>query len=236
MEHVLTTSRLKLTLITQAARGSDELKWLHELRSNKQSTLWSMSGPSKTLEETENVIANYVPDPISDAPPTADAVQKLYKIAYAVHEILSVPDTPSTAEETRFIGLVNLVSLAGKHLPLPPHLVIPAEDEKMTLVVELAYSFLPPGWGKGYATEALTAVLDACRSPKSREFWQPWEKVWMRAIVNGRNLASQKVMRKMGPCGVSERGVFEWKGEPIFIGGEWMTEDDLHIFGGYLKE
>ena len=58
----------------------------------------------------------------------------------------------------------------------------------------------------------------------------------MRAIVNGRNPASLRVMRKLGDLGVQEMGVFEWRGKAIFIGGEWRTEDDLYIFGGYLKE
>ena len=40
MESILTTPRLKLTLITHAERGSAELNWLHELRSNKQTTAW----------------------------------------------------------------------------------------------------------------------------------------------------------------------------------------------------
>lgn len=59
----------------------------------------------------------------------------------------------------------------------------------------------------------------------------------MRVIVNDRNPGSLKVMRKIGGLGfgVEERGVFTWKGEALFIGGEWRTEDDLDIFGGYLK-
>lgn len=59
----------------------------------------------------------------------------------------------------------------------------------------------------------------------------------MRVIVNDRNPGSLKVMRKIAGLGVGveERGVFTWKGEALFIGGEWRTEDDLVIFGGYLK-
>jgi uncharacterized protein (DUF2461 family) len=34
------TPRLKLTLVTKAERGSPELDWLHELRSNEQTTWW----------------------------------------------------------------------------------------------------------------------------------------------------------------------------------------------------
>ena len=59
----------------------------------------------------------------------------------------------------------------------------------------------------------------------------------MRVIVNDRNPGSLNVMRKVVGLGVGveERGVFTWKGEPLFIGGEWRGEDDLNIFGGYVK-
>lgn len=151
-----------------------------------------------------------------------------------MHEVNPSPGNNTNTQETNFIGLVSLASLTpGRNLPLPSNLVIPPEEEPTTLVVELAYSLLPHAWGKGYVTEALTAVLGACRGS---EFWNPWQKVWMRVIVNGRNPASLRVMRKLGEHGVSERGVYVWKGEKIFIGGEWRTEDDLYIFGGYLRE
>lgn len=132
----------------------------------------------------------------------------------------------------RFIGLVNLASLPASHLRLPAHLVIPKEEEKTTLVVELAYSFLPTVWARGYATEAITAVLQACRGDANARFWRPWSNVYMRVIVNGRNPASQRVMAK---CGIERKGIFKWEGEKIFIGGEWRTEDDLHIYGCYLR-
>jgi hypothetical protein len=40
MEQILFTPRLKLTLITTAERGSQELEWLHEIRSDTQATWW----------------------------------------------------------------------------------------------------------------------------------------------------------------------------------------------------
>ncbi len=255
MEEVLTTPRLKLTLITHAERGSDELNWLHELRSDKQTTSWryallqigvphcppalgnksqltrnpSISPPSTTISDTEKIVGSYLPDPT----PNSSTGQKTYRLAYAVHEL---PSPESSTGCPRFIGLVSLVSLGSRNLPLPSHLSICPENEDATLVVELAYSFLPAAWGKGYATEALTAFLQACVAPAASAFWSPWEKVWMRVIVNGRNPASLKVMRKLAGCRVSERGVYVWKGEKIFIGGEWRTEDDLFIFGRYLRE
>ena len=42
-------------------------------------------------------------------------------------------------------------------------------------------------------------------------------------------------LRVMEKCGVEEKGVFKWQGKKILIGGEWRTEDNLHIFGSYLR-
>ncbi|KAF3006013.1 hypothetical protein E8E13_010586 [Curvularia kusanoi] len=254
MDPVLTTPRLKLTLLTHAERGSKELEWLHELRSNKQSQAWSIHGPSTTLTDTEKIITSYIPSApctSSSTPssqPPSSCSPPSYKIAYAIHN------------SSHFVGLITITSLTpGRYLPLPAHLVIPTDEETNTLVVELAYSFLPSAWGKGYATEALGAVLGDVRGTGTgtgtgtsmgadaeeegnggvgaakAAFWKPWERVWMRVIVNERNPASLRVMRKMAGCGVREMGVFEWKGERIFLGGEWRTEDNLVIFGGWLK-
>jgi hypothetical protein len=40
MDPILTTPRLKLTLLNHAAKGSEEFAWLHELRSDKQAQHW----------------------------------------------------------------------------------------------------------------------------------------------------------------------------------------------------
>lgn len=126
-----------------------------------------------------------------------------------------------------FIGLVNLSAVSGPHLSLPRTLAPPATSPS-TLVVELAYAFLPASWGRGYAAEAVGAVLAAGRRSA---VWDPWRSVWMRVIVNQRNPRSERVMQK---CGVQRRGVFVWRGERIFIGGEWRGEDELLIFGEWL--
>jgi RimJ/RimL family protein N-acetyltransferase len=91
--------------------------------------------------------------------------------------------------------------------------------------------FLPDSWGKGYATEALKAVLESCQ--KDGSLWAPFSKVYVRAIVNEENPASMRVMDKVG---MAEKGVYEWHGEKLFLAGEWRTEDRLHIYGMYLIE
>jgi RimJ/RimL family protein N-acetyltransferase len=129
-----------------------------------------------------------------------------------------------------FIGLVILKSLDSHSLPLPEDLTLPAANTATALTAELAYMFLPTSWGKGYAAEAVKAVLESCK--KDEELWAPFSEVYTRAIVNEGNPASMRVMAKVG---MVERGVYEWRGEKIFLAGQWRTEDRLHIYGMHLR-
>ena len=191
----------------------------------------SIYGVSKTTSDTEKIAAGILPQEDQE-----DGKPRSYRIAYAVHEVLQ-PSSDALSnnkndKRTELIGLVNLKQVDGANLPLPESLTIPASSAASTLSLELGYMFLPNAWGKGFAAEALKAVFDACKKV-DKTFWGGWEKGYVRAIVNEGNPSSLRVMEK---AGVEEKGVFEWKGKPIFLGGRWETESRLHIFGFYLVE
>lgn len=171
--------------------------------------------------------------------PTKEGQENTYRVAYAVHKVLesmsgSIEGEPQPAEQekkpTEFVGLVTLKSLDAGSLALPEVLTLPVAAATTTLTVELAYSFLPIGWGKGYATESVEAVFETCK--RARHFWTPFSKLYIRAIVNEGNPASMRVMDKTG---MVKRGIYDWTGK-VFLAGEWRERDRLHIFGMHLLE
>ncbi|KAF1937822.1 hypothetical protein EJ02DRAFT_514951 [Clathrospora elynae] len=231
MDPIVFTPRMKLTLMTKAERESPELRWLHELRSEEKVTWWSIHGCSKTLEETEKFAKGCLPaGPEEDEP-------KSYRVAYAVHERLnrtekSVEDgTKPEALPTRFIGMVTLRSLGQNDIILPSHLFPTTIASPDVLTTEVAYYFLPHVWGKGYAVEAVDAVFSACRNGSS--FWAPYKRVYVRAMVNEGNIASQKVMAKTD---MVRRCVHAWEGKAVWLAGKWINKSKEHIFGMWLLE
>lgn len=190
--------------------------------------VYSLSGQAKTIEDVEKRAKSAL---------TVAGEDNTYRISYAVHRIIEPKDDSSTQAQaatlsdqpTEFLGLVVLKSLGPRDLPLPEYLGLPTADETTTVVVELAYMFLPSSWGKGYAPEALPAVFDACsRAPA---FWAPYKKLYIRVIVNEHNPRSQRVIQK---AGVPQLGTYDWSGDPIWMAGEWITQNTIHIFGKYL--
>lgn len=120
----------------------------------------------------------------------------------------------------------------GSHdLELPEHLTLPASEAATTLTLEIAYSFLPTAWRKGYATESAQAMFDACE--RGRSFWEPFSKLYIRAIVNDGNPASMRVMQKIG---MTKRGVFVIENRPVFLAGQIRDHHELHIYGRRLLE
>lgn len=170
--------------------------------------------------------------------PASEGEENKYRVVYAVHKALDVPSGSPEGESqlierekraTAFIGLVTLRSLDASMLAVPEDLTIPVAATATTLMVDLGYMFLPVGWGKGYATESLEALLEACKRAKS--FWIPFSKVYIRGLVNEENPASLRVMEKVG---MVQRGIYEWTGKAVFFAGKWWERGNIHVFGMHL--
>jgi RimJ/RimL family protein N-acetyltransferase len=161
---------------------------------------------------------------------------KSYRIAYAVHELLPTSANDVVNREdipTRFVGLIGVKPLGPQGLVVQQDILPPSTSEPGCLTVEMGYSYLPSAWGKGYATDAVKAVIEACKRGKT--FWEPYDKVFLRAIVSPENPASQRVMAKSG---MKKLGMHFWdgKGQSIYVGGKWRTTDELHVYGTFVVE
>lgn len=160
--------------------------------------------------------------------PTSDG-EAAYRVIYAIHRIQE--QTLTQDEPAEFLGVIMLAPVDSHSLLLPEEFTLPASAATTTLTIELSYSLLPKAWGKGYATEALSAVFEACRV--SPAFWAPFKKVYVRAVVEDENIASRKVLEKVA---MADRGIYLWTGEAIFVGGKWRDVGHLHIYGLHLLE
>ncbi|KAI4119118.1 MAG: hypothetical protein LQ345_000927 [Seirophora villosa] len=201
------------------------------IKSSSKAIGWTrIHGRSKSIEDTEKVLGGLLPK----------NGENTYRVNYAVHRIVDSRSDQIEGESqppvlggkrTEFLGHVALVSLDANSLALPEDLTLPTSPAASTLTVEIGYMFLPRGWGQGFATESINAVFDACRRASS--FWAPFSSLYVRAIVNDENPASLRVMEKTG---VTNRGIYEWTGKPVFLAGRWQEHSRLHIFGRQLLE
>lgn len=154
---------------------------------------------------------------------------------YAIHEILQLPTNGPNTEEvneerpTRFIGLISIRSLGPKDYFFPEKYTLESALDPSVLSTELGYQFLPVAWGRGFATEAVDAVLKSL--VRGALFWEPYKRLYVRALVNEENPASLGVMRKLG---LQNLGMWEYKGEPLFLGGKWTNTSRVFIFGKML--
>lgn len=100
-------------------------------------------------------------------------------------------------------------------LPVPRDI---ADSGKEIDVRMLGYALFKKGWGKGYATEAGRALLDAYAASVAEEKACREKVFWVQACVDEGNPGSQAVVRKLGfrECG--------WNEVPRFwLNGEWRT-------------
>lgn len=151
------------------------------------------------------------------AGPHVEGKDKVYRFPYAVHELLEEGGS-------RFIGLISLRSLSRDEIKFPPR--DKHGSTATALSLEIAYMFLPTAWGRGYATESISAMLKGCASAPAG-LWASYETVVARAIVHDENVPSQRVMEK---CGMGEPEIVEFEGGRFFIAGKWRTKHRLLIY------
>ena len=103
----------------------------------------------------------------------------------------------------------------------------PNDDPPAPLPLNLrsiGYSYLPSAWGKGFATEAASAVLDAYREGTREERAKGLERYYVEGIWDPTNEASGGVLAKLG-----FRRVGVKVEERVWLAGAWR---DRYVVSG----
>jgi RimJ/RimL family protein N-acetyltransferase len=217
-KELLETERLRLIRISDTSLTGDHVKWFHAIWFDPIATSWSMYGRCKTLEQSQAWCA--------------ELLEKHDIINYMVFSRFAA-DGAELPFPGEILGHVNLRKTPnGLELPpFPRTSVAPASDqtpndpatptlpdlgsEKPLDLRVLGYSFLHKAWGKGYATEAGRAVLDAYREG-TREAREGGEVYYVEALWSQDNPASGNVLRKLG-----FRELGHKEAERVYLAGDW---------------
>jgi RimJ/RimL family protein N-acetyltransferase len=163
--------------------------------------------------------------------PSQEGDGTAYRVSYAVHRLLSLAESnrepiASTAEPKQGYEIIGLVLLKPEAaVPLHDHITKKTDQATGHLRLEMGYLFLPTAWGNGFATEACSALLEACR--RSRSFFAPFKSLYVEAVVSPDNPASMKVLEK---AGLKQVGLNEWDGEAVFLAGA-LRDPVVWVYG-----
>lgn len=192
----------------------------------------SIYGRATSLDDTRKVLLGCLP--ISDH----EGDLRKYRASYIVRKratsdvIGNSTDSPGNSGHIGdVIGHVGFRECQVYGIPFPDHLTLPdsVATRDSVLKMEVGYMFLPTSWGKGFCTEALTALLKT--SQNAPGFWSPYKEVYVQAIIGIKNAASRKVAEK---AGLDYLGVHKWDGEEVFLGGEWQ-KTEIAVCGNVLN-
>lgn len=223
------TPRLNLVLLSDTSEGSQHVQWFHEDWTDVDATAWfellsktyfitnldrSLHGPTKSLEESREWMIEHR--------------TKWDNLFYAVFA------KPDGREGTASDPGVHVGSASLRRQPagptLPPFEPAKATDRGKPLNMRaIGYALYKAHWGKGYATEANKAMLNAYMDSIQVEKAKGEELFYLEAGVDEGNPGSQSVLKKIG---FKEVG---WKTEtePVFLGGEWR-HGGYWILGQYM--
>jgi RimJ/RimL family protein N-acetyltransferase len=189
---------------------------------------FSFNGPGGSIEDTQRgLVEHHLP--ISEY----EGDIRKYRASYAVYlrsptesgESQGQPRDPS-----RFIGRVGAHECREWDPPFSDNLSIPKDvlEKEKTLKFDVGYGFLSKAWGKGYATEAVRAVIEAFLKPCG--FWNPpFERVYLETFTGVANARSRRVLEKIG---FKLNGIHKWDGPEAFIGGA-MQPPEVCVFSLY---
>lgn len=206
----LHTPRLTLRLLSTPTNPRD-LHLFHENWSSRVATMWSMRGPTATLDESRAWMQELL----------AGGLQ--FWAVFLRSDDDSDKSTPAGAEDDGergvHVGSVSLRLPREGLMKLPPQAAggLPIEAKS------LGYALFAGYWGRGIATEAGRAVVEAFGAQVRAEGRQGY----IEACVDEGNPASGHVLGKIG---------FEQVGwqvhDPVWINGAWRK--GCWVYGLYV--
>jgi RimJ/RimL family protein N-acetyltransferase len=218
---IIQSERLTLVLLTDTTPDSQHLKWFHENWTDPDATSWSISGASTSMDDSRARMLALVA-----------ANNYFYSVFAKRPEGAQEQGSSTHGDEGKtpgvHVGSVGLRTQASG--PTIPALPAKAEDAGKTLDLRiLGYAYFKHAWGKGYATEAARALLDAYAASVAEEKARGEKVFYVEAGVDEGNPASAAIVQKLG----FERVGFKEEKEPVFLAGAWRY-DGYWINGMYV--
>jgi len=175
----------------------------------------SIIGPTKSIDDTKKAIERMLPvvDEVDD--------HRKYRASYIVRKLERSDVIGTLSTKSVAIGIIGLREPVVYGVPFEQALS-PYETGYPVLQRELGYMFLPEGWGQGYCTEAVLALLQACQQVEN--FYSPYHGLWVQAVMGPANKKSQRVLEK---AGFEQCGLHKWDGPRVFLGGDWQESEVL---------
>lgn len=205
------TERLALIRLTDSSLSGQHLQWFHADWTDPDATSWSIRGASKSLEQSHERLV--------------DALQK-DTLIYCVFDKSTSDNTPSNPGT--HLGSIGLRRQESGPTIAPLRRNDGNEGKKMDLRI-IGYAYFKSAWGRGYATEAARALLDAYAASVAEEKARGEKVFYVEAGVDEGNPGSWRIIEKLG----FEKVGFKREEEPVFLGGEWRT-DGYWVFGMYV--
>lgn len=210
---IIHTPRLTLVLLTDTAEGSRHVQWFHENWTDLDATAWSLHGPCKSIAESREWMLEH-----------RTKYDNHFYAVFSKHTDGCVTDDNPGLH----VGSVCLrLQPTGPTLQPPSP---PTEEgcEKPVNLRVAGYAFFKEHWGKGYATEANRAMLDAYATSVAEEKQKGKQTFYVEAAVDEGNPGSRAVLEKIGFRKVG------WKeAEPVFLAGEWR-HGGYWVYGQYV--
>ncbi|CAN9455638.1 unnamed protein product [Alternaria alternata] len=224
METLIHSQRLTLLRLTDISSiSSPHVRLFHENWSNHDATGWSLHGPTHSLEESYE----WMKEQLAPSPGNDSMFYSVFATSTPSASTLESNDG-EVGDETGLGEHVGSVSLrlqpSGPSIPLPP-----PSSEHPHLSTEsmraLGYAFFPSARGKGYATEAGHALLNAyaafvssSSATQNNSQGGHWiEKAYVEAAVDEDNPGSIKVLEKLG----FKKLGWKHEEEKVFLNGAW---------------